>query len=58
MALIDMQKYTIEDYLSATNAIITLVIEKLFIKGKVENYLFIIDTDNKNFTSLPLNVVK
>lgn len=24
----------------------------------MENYLFIVDTDNKNFTSLPLNVVK
>lgn len=58
VALLDMTKYTLEDYLSAINAIVTLCIEKLFIKGKLENYLFIIDTEGKNFSSLPLTVVK
>lgn len=41
---LDMEKYTLDDYLSAGNAVITIVINKLYIKGKVENYNFVIDT--------------
>jgi hypothetical protein len=40
----NMDKCTIDDYLSAANAVITVAVEKMFIKGKVENYMFIIDT--------------
>ena len=30
-----MNKYTLNDYLSAINKVVTLVIDKLFIKGKL-----------------------
>ncbi len=53
-----MSKYCIEDYLSSINAIINLVVDKLFIKGKLENYLFVIDTGNKGFSSLPLGILQ
>lgn len=35
IALMDMDKYKLDDYLSAINAIVTLVVEKMFIKGKL-----------------------
>jgi len=54
----DLQKYSIEDYLSAINAIANIVINRMFVKGKLENYNFIIDTGNRNFSSLPLSTVK
>ena len=54
----NMDKYTIDDYLSAANAVITVAVEKMFIKGKVENYMFIIDTEGKGFGSLPLKTVQ
>ena len=44
--------------MAAVNAVITLVVEKMFIKGKVENYMFIIDTEGKGFGSLPLKTVQ
>jgi hypothetical protein len=58
IALMDMDKYKLDDYLSAINAIVTLVVDKMFIKGKLENYVFIIDTRNKGFSSLALGTVK
>lgn len=58
VAKMNMEKYAIEDYLSAANAVITLAVEKMFIKGKVENYMFIIDTEGKGFGSLPLKTVQ
>lgn len=58
VALMDMNKYTLNDYLAAINQVVTLVVDKLFIKGKLENYLFVIDTGNKGISSLPLSTVK
>lgn len=58
LALMDMDKYTLNDYLAAINQVVNLVIDKLFIKGKLENYLFVIDTGGKGISSLPLSTVK
>ncbi len=30
-----MKKYTLEDYLAALNQVVTLVVEKMFVKGKL-----------------------
>jgi hypothetical protein len=40
-----MEKYGLESYYSAVNAIVTLVVEYMFIKGKLEVYNFVIDTN-------------
>ena len=44
VAKMDMEKYSLEDLLSAANSVITVALEKICIKGKREDYLFIIDT--------------
>jgi hypothetical protein len=54
----DIEKYTLDDYLAAINQVINLVVEKLFVKGKLENYMFIIDMENKGVGSLPISTVR
>lgn len=55
MSLIDFNRYTIEEYYCAINACITTVIEHMFVPGKIEKYLYVIDMGGKNFTSLPFD---
>ncbi len=35
VALMDMKKYALEDYLAAVNQVVTLVVDKMFINGKL-----------------------
>jgi hypothetical protein len=53
-----MDKYSLVDYLAAVNLVVTLTVEKMFVKGKMEKYLFVIDVGNKSITSLSLSTVK
>jgi hypothetical protein len=39
----DIEKYSLDDYLAAINQVANLVVDRLFIKGKLENYMFVID---------------
>lgn len=56
--LLDMERYALGDYLAAINQVITLVVSKMFLYGKLESYLFVIDTGGKGMTSLPLSTIK
>lgn len=62
LAQINLKIYSLNEYYSAINAVLTVVTQFLFVKGVVETYVFIIDMGGKNFTSLPfdgiLNIVK
>ena len=52
----DFANNEIEDYYSAINAVLSLVVNHCFIKGVIETYLFVIDTGGKVF-SLPLDAL-
>jgi hypothetical protein len=52
---INLKENSLEDYYSAINAVLTVVTKVLFVKGVIENYCFVIDMGNKNFTSLPVD---
>lgn len=58
VGIMNMEKYSLDDYLAAINQVVNLVVDKLFIKGKLENYLFVIDMQNKGIGSLPLGTVR
>lgn len=51
---IKFDRYDLTDYYCAINALINLVVENCFVPGVIESYLFVIDMDGKNFTSLPI----
>ena len=52
---IDLKNNSLDDYYSAINAVLTVVTKYLFVKGVIESYLFVIDLNGKNFTSLPID---
>lgn len=39
------------------NAVLNCVVEFCFVQGVIENYLFVIDMQGKNFTSLPIESI-
>ena len=58
VGIMDIEKYSLDDYLAAINQVANLVVDRLFIKGKLENYMFVIDMQNKGIGSLPLGTVR
>ena len=55
LSKLNFEKYTMTDYYCAINTLLTFVIDKTFIKGVAEKYFFIIDSGEKNLTSIPIN---
>lgn len=57
MTKIKLDRYEVIDYYCAFNTLLNLVVEKCFVPGVVETYLFVMDMGGKNFTSLPLEAI-
>ena len=55
LSLVDFDRYTVEEYYSAINACIQTVIDHMFVPGRLEKYLYIIDMGNKSITSMPFD---
>lgn len=58
LAKINFDKYTLDDYYSVSNAVIKVVREHRFVKGVVENYLWVMDFGGNNLTSLNMGKMK
>ena len=44
LTLVDFDKYSVEEYYCAINACIQTVIDYMFVPGRIEKYLYVIDT--------------
>ena len=58
LAKIDFSNYSLDEYYSASNAVIKVVREYKFINGVIENYLWVMDFGGNNLTSLNMNKMK
>ena len=52
---IDLKTYHLNDYFSAFNAVMTIVVKYLFVKGVVEKYCFVIDIGGKSLIGISLD---